>query len=280
MSIEAAVAGASDDERLWAEVSLADLTFYCGTKPAVVAARYKQKTATLTPFMIGAVRDQVKIFRDLGVYAEAAEAALGAMKEAKEPPSEEPPLVILFTGHRVDNPGRTPPRFPEAKVAAAAEEIERAVDEVLKRQTKVIGVAGAASGGDILFHEAMRRRGIPTEVYLALPPDDYARESVETSKGGWHDRFRALIESSQPRILQEKKELPDWLFDKKESYKVWERSNLWMLSRAIVNGGGSMTLLALWNGQSGDGPGGTQDMVEWAQERGARVVVLGAGTVF
>jgi hypothetical protein len=34
------------------------------------------------------------------------------------------------------------------------------------------------------------------------------------------------------------------------------------------------TLLALWDGQSGDGPGGTKDMVEQAERFGARVIII------
>ena len=35
-----------------------------------------------------------------------------------------------------------------------------------------------------------------------------------------------------------------------------------------------MTLIALWDGKSGDGPGGTADMLQVARSRGARTVVL------
>jgi hypothetical protein len=279
ISIDAALAEATDDDREWAEVSLADLAFYSAMKPAIVSARYKQKTATLTPFKIGAVRDQLEIFRGLGVFQEAAEAGLAAMKQASVESRDALPHVILFTGHRVDEPDRTTPRFPESKVAAASAEIESAIDSVIKQHPKAIGVAGAASGGDILFHEALRRRAIPTEIYLALPPDQYARRSVEPSQGDWRDRFDQLVNDPKRRILQEQEELPDWLFEKGTSYKVWERANLWMLGRAMAHGGSNMTLVALWDGKSGDGPGGTADMVARAKERGARVVLLGK-TVF
>jgi tetratricopeptide (TPR) repeat protein len=279
ISIEAALPDATGDNLQWADVSLADLAFYCSMKPAVVAARYKQKTATLTPFKIGAVRDQLEIFRGLQIFTEAAEAGLAAMKQAAAESRDAPPHVILFTGHRVDEPERTTPRFPESKVAAATAEIENAIDSVLKQHPNVIGVAGAASGGDMLFHEVLRRRGIPTEIYLALPPDLYARRSVEPSKGDWRDRFDQLVKDPKLRILQEQEKLPDWLFEKGASYKVWERANLWMLGRALVHGASNMTLIALWNGESGDGPGGTADMVSRAEERGAKVVLLGK-TVF
>jgi len=41
-----------------------------------------------------------------------------------------------------------------------------------------------------------------------------------------------------------------------------------------------MTLFALWDGKAGDGPGGTQDMVNQANDRGARVVRIGEKTIF
>jgi hypothetical protein len=37
-----------------------------------------------------------------------------------------------------------------------------------------------------------------------------------------------------------------------------------------------LTLIALWNGAAGDGPGGTADMVRRAQDRGARFIHLDA----
>jgi hypothetical protein len=41
-----------------------------------------------------------------------------------------------------------------------------------------------------------------------------------------------------------------------------------------------MTLIALWDGEAGDGPGGTEDMVNLAKERGARVVHLNTKEIF
>jgi len=41
-----------------------------------------------------------------------------------------------------------------------------------------------------------------------------------------------------------------------------------------------MTLIALWNGTSGDGPGGTSDMIRQARERGAETRVLDTKILF
>ena len=59
-------------------------------------------------------------------------------------------------------------------------------------------------------------------------------------------------------------------------YSVWERNNRWTLHNALAHGAAHATLLVLWNGERGDGPGGTADMVETARERGARTVILDA----
>ena len=69
--------------------------------------------------------------------------------------------------------------------------------------------------------------------------------------------------------------LPRWLRSV-EQYSVSERSNRWILHNALVYGASRVTLIALWNGAMGDGPGGTQHMVKSAQERGARVKLLDA----
>jgi hypothetical protein len=61
--------------------------------------------------------------------------------------------TILFTGHQVDAPGRKEPRFPADKEPIARAAIREAVEREPARHGKAIGIAGAASGGDILFHE-------------------------------------------------------------------------------------------------------------------------------
>lgn len=188
----------------------------------------------------------------------------------------KPPHAVLFTGHRIDAPDRKTPRFPASKVDAVRQEIEQEIDKIVAEHgTNVIGISGAASGGDILFHEALIARGIPSVVYLALPKEKFAAESVQDAGPDWMRRYDALLEQRPARILQSSEDLPDWLADLK-NYSVWSRNNLWILTRGLVYGGANMTLLALWDGKPGDGPGGTEDMVAQATERGARVVRLKA----
>ena len=49
-----------------------------------------------------------------------------------------------------------------------------------------------------------------------------------------------------------------------------------MLFNALAENAPRFTLIALWDGEESDGPGGTQDLLEKAEERGHRTVVLDA----
>ena len=82
-----------------------------------------------------------------------------------------------------------------------------------------------------------------------------------------------LFDQMQPEILSNSGELPRWLRAKKD-YSIWQRSNLWMLHSALAISHDNLTLIALWNGEVGDGPGGTEDMVQRAQNRGATFIHL------
>ena len=53
-----------------------------------------------------------------------------------------------------------------------------------------------------------------------------------------------------------------------------------MLNEALTGGSRNVTLIALWNGKQGDGPGGTADMIAIAQQRGAETNVLNSNTIF
>ena len=190
-----------------------------------------------------------------------------------------PARVLLFTGHRVDAPGREKPRFPPAAEGKARAMIREAVEaELAAAGGQVIGLAGGANGGDILFNEVCGELGIATSLYLAVPRDLYARASVADGGPDWVKRFDRLLARLPTRVLGDSLELPGWARDGSAAgnYSVWERNNRWMLHNALAYGATKVTLIALWNGERGDGPGGTADMVDTARERGARTVILDA----
>jgi hypothetical protein len=153
--------------------------------------------------------------------------------------------------------------------AAVAAENELAGDRPIE------GLAGGASGGDILFHEACAEHGIPTSLLLALPRDAFAVESVQDAGPDWMERFRMLCETLDVKVLAQSKQLPDWLAAR-DGYTIWERNNRWLLHSALSRSDADITLIVLWDGEGGDGPGGTHDMVKLAESRGVRIVRLDA----
>jgi tetratricopeptide (TPR) repeat protein len=270
---------ARDDQAdIWAEISAADLTMLSSTKPNRVGRAYKKTLAGAQDFERDSARKQLLLYRSLGILTENTQAALDnipAVEQTQEAP-EAAPQIILFTGHRIDAPDRQNPRFPPDREDQARAMILGAVSEEKEKATgKLLGISGGASGGDILFHEVCQELEIPSQMYLVLPKTEYIKASVADGGPKWSERFKRLFDEKQPEILSESGELPRWLRTK-PGYSIWQRSNLWMLHSALAISNDHLTLIALWNGEIGDGPGGTEDMVKRAQDRGATFIHLDA----
>src|SRR5689334_19708872 len=182
----------------------------------------------------------------------------------------DPSRILLFTGHMIDAPGRKEPRFPPDREEVARRAIREAVEAEQRQPGGVaFGIAGGASGGDILFHEICGELGIPTRLYLAVPAEKFIAASVAPAQGDWVERFERLAGKLPVRVLAE--QVDD---------EVWPRANLWMLEDALAAGGEHVTLIALWNGKKGDGPGGTEDLVKRATDHKAGVVILDTHKLF
>lgn len=173
-------------------------------------------------------------------------------------------IALVFTGHMTDLPDRKAPRFPPSLEGAARDAIGAELDK-LKTRAIAGGFASGARGGDILFHEECRRRGIPTTIVLPFHPDRFVKSSVEGAEGGdWVRRFRVLWEQTPaPARL---------VLDLPATDEAFAACNERLLDLARRQG--SVHLVALWDGKGGDGPGGTADMVRQAGESGDRPHVI------
>ena len=281
---------------VWAEVSVADLRCLTLSRPQKVVAAYRDALAGAQDFVTSSVSAQLDMYEQLGVLsANVAEA----LKFTGRPKPEgggakSRQRVLIFTGHMIDAPGREKPRFPADKEGVARQEIKKAVEAEMAAGDGVsFGIAGGASGGDILFQEVCRELGVPTQLYLALQSPLYVNASVRKAGGDWVERFRQLHarleEEGKVRVLSELSEepadeaehLPAWLRSKKD-YNIWQRNNLWMLHNALAAGGDDcVTLIALWDQEpTGDGPGGTSDLVAKAERRGAKTVIIPTKATF
>jgi hypothetical protein len=283
LEAEASRSARGGDVDVWAELSRADLRFLTSERPSHVAAAYEHARTHLNEagavsFPSESAARQIRLYLELGLFTEKATAALAALGAAEQPHPPPPrPRVLVFAGHRVDAPGRAHPRFPPASEGTAAAMIHDAVaaEKRIAGPRPIEGIAGGASGGDILFHETCAELAIPTQLLLALPKDAFAAESVLDGGPDWMERYRTLCARLDTKVLSETKQLPRWLAAR-QSYGIWERNNRWILHTALSRADTDVTLLVLWDGKGGDGPGGTRDMVKLAESRGVRVVTLDA----
>jgi hypothetical protein len=262
----------------WLGFGTADLLMLTSTRPTRVAAEYRKALIGAQDFAASSVRSQLRLLLDVGVRVETVRAGLAEFPAEAQPQATG--RVLLFTGHRVDEEGRVNSRFPKDKEAVARDAIRKAVQEELAGATGVaVGLAGGANGGDILFHEVCAELGVPTQLFLALPRDEFIVTSVAAAGPGWVDRLDRLLDKLPTRVLQQSDQLPGWLAAKPK-YGLWSRNNLWLLYNALAHGGRRVTAIALWDGRAGDGPGGTEDLVEQARKRGAKTVILNTRQLF
>jgi hypothetical protein len=263
----------------WLLVSEAQYRLLTSDNPGFVRNAYRAaKNALGERFQLDSELSQVAIFYRLGLLAEncgAALASLGATPadlRAKEPPPRD--RVVVATGHRADARSRPPPgRFPNtpACIVKAKGWLRQAL-ETEKKETAgtLYGIAGAASGVDLLFQEVCKELGVPAKVCLPIPIEAYRRESVADGGPDWVEKFNHFIAENPPIILSNSDELPAWAQGIKD-YGVFQRGNIWVMQDALLRPNADVTLIALWNQKAGEGPGGTADMVKLAKSHGAKV---------
>ena len=281
-SIRAAQQRAKQKEKpdVWADLSAAVLALLTKQKPARVATLYREALATAPNFNADAEHRQLSMFQQLRLLDDHVTAALGSLPPLSTPMKKR---MLVFTGHRLDAPGRKQPRFPnrEETIRIAREKLKTVVAEELQRNGGTgSGIGGGASGGDMLFHEVCEELGVSTALFLAVPKEQFVVASVQDAGPEWVERFYRLCERQHPVVLASSNALPKWLSDKPD-YTIWQRNNLWILHHALAEvGGANVIVIALWNGEAGGGPGGTADMIQQAKARGAKTLIIDTKTLF
>ena len=182
-----------------------------------------------------------------------------------------PRQVLLFSGHRVDAPGRRRARFAPALVPRAAAAIGAALD-ALGAGRGDLALSQAAAGGDLLFAEACLVRGVRVRVLLPLPEAEFIARSVRGSAGpeDWPARYRALkARLGEPPIV-----MPA------APGEVFERANRWLLEHALACGVDRLRFVCLWDGAAdGDGAGGTAQMVAEVRRHTTRMTWIDTRTL-
>lgn len=186
-------------------------------------------------------------------------------------PAGPPRLVLLFTGHMVDAPGRPSPRFPESAVPAAAGCIAAELDRLGAGPGDLALTQGAA-GGDLLFTEAAQARGVAVQWLQPLDEAAFLQASVKPFGPAWSARYaaaRARLDPARPILAA-----PAVLGPLADGDDPYARCNLWLLDSALARGPERVRLIALWNGAPGDGPGGTDHLVRAVQQRRGQVSLI------
>lgn len=169
------------------------------------------------------------------------------------------PPVVMFTGHMIDQPARTTPRFPPTLEAA----VYAAIREQLSAVRPVAIYGSAACGTDLICLEAMRDLGGETHIVLPFPPDEFHRVSVDFAGADWSHRFeRALLAAESVTIASD--------------HRAWGSTATFEYANLILSGMGRLRAqmlqtallgLAIWDNRSGVLAGGAASLVRlWEGE--------------
>lgn len=176
--------------------------------------------------------------------------------------------VVVVSGHMVDLPDRSSPRFPASDEQAVLEAIQVVLRDWAVGSGTLL-VSGGARGTDILAAEQALARGAEAWLLLALPDEEFVAASVDIPGTDWLERFRALRGRCPTWFQFEELGRPTGDED------VFERNNDWCLSVAHAQATtGELRVLAVWDGERGDGRGGTSHLIERARSLGGSVEVI------
>jgi hypothetical protein len=275
-AIEGALARMANDDkdRVWAEISKADLMFLTETRAPRVIEAYKSAVPKDNAFAWDAARGQLDLFAKLGIRAEIANEVIQTLDRlvVGSKPAGGDLHAVIFAGHRIDDARRAERRFPQDKENQARELIKGALLKAKQGWPQMRVLASAAPGSDILCHELCVELGIDSTVCLPMPKDAYARV-IFGDLFGWRSRYLELIGRQSPLQLSDQEGLPRWL--QSSGLDPWERGNLWVMEMARSSGAKKVSLIALWDGQpTGSERGGTAHMVTIARDAGTIDMVL------
>ena len=122
------------------------------------------------------------------------DAALSAWLMGQINQCLRPAEVVVFSGHRIDSPGRDGKRFPLDRVPA----FSAALDAKLMQSAVDVGYASAANGGDLLFLQGLQQRKAQVNVVLPFDAEQFAQLSVGPDMAApqcdWATQYRKLID--------------------------------------------------------------------------------------
>ncbi len=193
-------------------------------------------------------------------------AARGISDDVLDPLAS--PTVITYSGHMIAAPGAHG-RFPASEEAAVAKQIA----ERLEKYRVGFGYGPLASGGDILFAEALLARGAELQVVLPFAHDEFIEISVAPAGPHWVARFEACLQraASVTYATEDRYLGHDWVF----AYGSFVAMGLAVLRARFLDA--DVLQMAVWDGIETEGMAGTGfDVRTWRNAGRALEVITPA----
>jgi hypothetical protein len=110
------------------------------------------------------------------------------------------------------------------------------------------------------------------ELHLARAENEFLAESVTFAdpERRWEQSFARVKENPAAEI----REMPDELGPAPDGIGVHDRCNRWIVYTAMSQGLRRASFITLWDGEPGDGSGGTQNMTELVRELTGRQPII------
>ena len=110
------------------------------------------------------------------------------------------------------------------------------------------------------------------ELHLARSENEFLAESVTFADPDrrWERSFAQVTENPGSTVLV----MPEELGLAPAGVSIHDRCNRWILYSALSQGLRRAFFVTLWNGEPGDGPGGTQNMIELVRKLTGRQPII------
>jgi class 3 adenylate cyclase len=171
----------------WLLATLGEAAVIAGD-PGAAAGWYRRAASAAA----GRLGDLAAMRRNLQLLAERVEVAPELLELL------DTGRVVVFAGHMIDHPGRHASgramRFPADRLLESF--VRGAIEERLEALQARVGFCSVACGADVLFAEAMLRRGAELHVVMPYDPEEFFGTSVDfglTEMIGWRRRSEALL---------------------------------------------------------------------------------------
>jgi hypothetical protein len=174
---------------------------------------------------------------------------LGAGRRKDWTPVSSEKRVVVAGGHMLDAPDRSEPRFPVSEVPRVTAEVRAALERWGSGPKTTLITAGA-SGADLIAAEQALALGAAIHLVLPLPPQEFEDRSVAAPGSDWVRRFRRVLKIAETEVIGES-----------TGKAIFSQANDRIVELARSRDS-RPNAIVVWNGQRGDGPGGTQNLVD------------------